>query len=102
MLGFAPHSVALHAHNPAKGERATTAVFVLYDSGACTVNRGYLLDSGAFPTDDYESLLDAALDSRLPGNERASRSPSPGRPKNALFGECGGIAEEAARLHCYC
>jgi hypothetical protein len=48
-------------------------VFTLYANGWCSLNRGYLTDSGAFRTDEAVSELDATIDACFPGNQRAAK-----------------------------
>jgi hypothetical protein len=72
-VGLAPKAAALYRSNPAKSGAGETAVFTLYVSGWCSLNRGYLIESGAFPDDNDVGELDVTLDACFSGNERATK-----------------------------
>jgi hypothetical protein len=72
-VGLAPKAAALYRSNPAKAGGGETAVFTLYANGWCSLNRGYLVESGAFRTDDAEAKLNTAIDACFPENQRAAK-----------------------------
>jgi hypothetical protein len=72
-VGLAPKAAALYRSNPAKSGGGETAVFTLYATGWCSLNRGYLIESGAFPADDAVQELDDMIDSCFPANQRSTK-----------------------------